>query len=75
MIDTDATYQFALDVTGGPAVFVAMDVYAADGTWFPELSISTAETGGFSSAAFLPAGEYYFQVKAVGSWRVTINPL
>ncbi len=72
-LETEGNYQFTLDVISDVAVFVAIDVYAADGTWIPELSMSTAQGGKFTSMAYLYAGEYHFQVKAVGSWRVTIE--
>lgn len=74
-IESEGVYQVTLDVTSGTAVFVALDVYSVDGTWVPELGIITGENGQFSSAAHLQPGEYYAQVKAVGSWRVTIDPL
>lgn len=74
-IESEGLYQFTLDAMSGPVVFAALDVYSADGSWIPELSVTTAESGSFSSATFLAPGEYYFQIKAVGSWRVTIDPL
>jgi hypothetical protein len=71
-IATDGTYLVTLDVAGGPSVFVAVDVYTMAGEWLPALSITTAERGEFTAAAYLAPGEYYAQVKAVGEWRLTI---
>jgi hypothetical protein len=69
-ITTEETYLLTLNVTAADAVFVAADVYALDGTSLPALSMSTAESGTFSSAGFLPSGEYYAQIKAVGAGNV-----
>lgn len=74
-VETEGVYQLTLDAMSGPAVFVALDVYSADGSWLPELSVTTAESGAYTSAGHLAPGDYYFQIKAVGSWRVTIDPL
>jgi hypothetical protein len=74
-IDAAGTYLFMLDDLSGEAVFVAMDVYTGSGEWQPALSMSTTESGTFTSAGYLAPGEYFYQVKAVGQWRVTIDPL
>jgi hypothetical protein len=72
-IPTEGTYLLTLDVAGGQVVFVAADLYTIDGGWFPEFSIVTSSGGQFTAAGYLAPGEYYLQVKAVGSWRMTME--
>jgi hypothetical protein len=74
-ISVEGTYLLTLDVAIERSVFVAVDVYALNGTWIPALSVVTAEGGRFSAAGFLSPGEYYIQVKAVGTWQVTIESM
>jgi hypothetical protein len=69
------TYLFTLDVQSADAVFVALDVYTANGEWLPQFSITTADSGRFTSAGYLEAGDYYYQVKAVGRWHVAITEM
>jgi hypothetical protein len=66
-------YTLTLDVIDSGPVFVAIDAYAMDGSQVYDLSLSTADPGTFSTAAQLQAGSYYFDIDAVGSWRVTLD--
>lgn len=74
-IETEGTYQLTIDAMGGSVVFVAVDLYATDSTWFPEFSIITSSSGAFSSAGYLYPGTYYVQIKAVGGWRITLDAM
>lgn len=74
-VEVAGIYLVTLDAGGGNSVFVALDVYSADGTWLPEFSITTASGGTYTSAGPLPAGDFYVQVKAVGAWKVTIEQM
>lgn len=74
-IDTPGVYRIELIAQSGDAVFVALDIYTIEGEWLPSLGISTAEAGTFTSAGYLETGRYYYQVNAVGSWSVSIDPL
>jgi hypothetical protein len=74
-ISTGTTYQLTVDLSGGQFVFAAADVYYSDGTWIPQMSITSAESGQYSSAGYLDPGSYYIQVKAVGTWRITLTTL
>lgn len=74
-IDNSGVYQIELIAQSSDAVFVALNVYTIEGVWLPSLSISTAQGGSFTSAGYLEVGRYYYQVSAVGSWSVSINPL
>lgn len=74
-ITTPGTYQLTLNAGGGNVVVFFVDVHDHAGNQIYEFSISSAESGNFSSAGFLPAGEYYVQVKAVGSWKITVDPM
>jgi hypothetical protein len=72
-ITAEGTYLVSLNVAADLAVFAAVDIYTLDGTLLPALSMSTAESGTFTAAGYLTPGEYYAQIKAVGSWQITVD--
>lgn len=74
-VTAEGTYAFTLNTGGGEYIFVSLDVYSLDGTWHPEFGIIASEGGSFSSAGYLPVGEYYVQITATGLWEVSAELL
>lgn len=54
--------------------FLAVDVYSIAADWKPGFSISTLQSGEYSAAGYLDAGDYYIKTVANGGWIVTIEP-